>query len=398
MSKGHVHVVGAGLAGLSAALHLRSAGLDVTLWEGARAAGGRCRSYHDSRLDCLIDNGNHLVLSGNRSVMRYLALAGAPDALVPAPAAAFPFVDLASGERWTVGINDGALPWWPLSRARRPAGVPLGAFLRSLPLLWASPEATIADAVQPEGHALTRFWEPMSLAVMNLPPHLASARLMAATAREAWRDGRLCRPMFAPEGLGTALVEPALRTLARQGVAVQFGRVVRAVEEQGGRASALRFASGEPVLLGPCDAVVLAVPPVRLNELFPEARAPEEASSILNAHFRLDRPVDAPRLLGVTCARTQWIFARREVLSLTISAAEHVEGTEAEHAALLAQLWAETKAALGLAPELQFRAARIVHERRATFRQTPEAVAQRPKTLTRLPNLVLAGDAIDTGL
>lgn len=393
-----VHVVGAGLAGLSAALELASAGARVTLWEGARAAGGRCRSYHDARLGRVIDNGNHLVLSGNRSVMRYLRLAGAPDALESAPAADFPFVDLATGQRWKVRINDGPLPWWPLLPGRRPAGVSLGAFLRSLPLLWAGADATIADATAPQGQALARFWEPMSFAVMNLPPHLASARLMAATAREAWRDGRLARPMFAPHGLGLALVEPALAALERHGVAVRFGCVLKALDEADGRVAALRFDDGSSVALEPADAVVLALPPARLNAVWSEAQAPEEVSSILNAHFVPDGPVLAPPLLGVTGARTQWIFARPGLLSLTISAAEHVPGTEAAHAALLADLWAETRAALGLPDGLGYRAARIVHERRATFRQTPANVARRAKVLTRLANLVLAGDHIDTGL
>lgn len=392
-----VHVIGAGLAGLSAALELASKGVAVTVWEGARHAGGRCRSYHDAKLGRVIDNGNHLVLSGNRSVQRYLKLAGATDALVAASEAAFPFIDLQSGERWTVRINDGSLPWWPFVSSRRPKGVGIGPFLRSLPLLWAGRHATIADAVSPSGHALTRFWEPMSFAVMNLPPHLASARLMAATAKEAWRDGRLCRPMFAPNGLGPALVDPAVGALSSK-AEIRFGRVLKDMDKARGRIHALRFDKGEPVQLAETDAVILALPPARLNEVWPEARAPEESSSILNAHFVPEGPVSAPPLLGVVSTRTQWIFAKPGLLSLTISAAEHVEGTDEAHGPLLEALWAETRAALGLSATMRYQAARIVHERRATFLQTPANAARRAKSLTSLSNLVLAGDHIDTGL
>jgi squalene-associated FAD-dependent desaturase len=393
-----VHVVGAGLAGLSAALELATAGVPVHLWEGAGAAGGRCRSYHDPKLGRTIDNGNHLVLSGNRSVARYLKLADAAHGLVAAPEAAFPFVDLASGERWTVRINDGPLPWWPLAPARRPAGVGLAPFLRALPLLWADEAASICDAARPQGHALARFWEPMSFAVMNLPPHLASARLMAATAKEAWRDGRLCRPMFAPDGLGAALVAPVLAKLERRGASVRFGAVLKALHVADGAVTELRFIQGEPVPVLPGEAVVLALPPARLNEIWPEARAPEDVSSILNAHFVPERSIEAPPLLGIVSARTQWIFARPGLLSLTISAAEHVEGTDEAHGPLLDALWAETKAALRLPADLGYSAARIVHERRATFLQTPANAARRAKTLTRVPNLLLAGDHIATGL
>ena len=69
---GEAHVIGAGLAGLSAAVRLADAGRCVTVYEVAPNAGGRCRSFYDRRLDRIIDNGNHLILSGNNSVMHYL--------------------------------------------------------------------------------------------------------------------------------------------------------------------------------------------------------------------------------------------------------------------------------------------------------------------------------------
>ncbi|HEY9163623.1 MAG TPA: FAD-dependent oxidoreductase, partial [Magnetovibrio sp.] len=55
-----VHVIGAGLAGLSAALHLASKGVAVTIHEAAPQAGGRCRSFVDPVLKAVIDNGAHL--------------------------------------------------------------------------------------------------------------------------------------------------------------------------------------------------------------------------------------------------------------------------------------------------------------------------------------------------
>ncbi len=97
-----VHVVGAGLAGLSAAVSLVEAGMHVLLHEAAKQAGGRCRSYYDPSLGLTIDNGNHLLLSGNRSTLDFMARIGAPeDALTGPDEAAFPFADLRTGERWT---------------------------------------------------------------------------------------------------------------------------------------------------------------------------------------------------------------------------------------------------------------------------------------------------------
>ena len=73
MAEGTVHIVGAGLAGLSTAVRLAGRGRRVVLHEANRFAGGRCRTFHDPRLEREIDNGNHLSLSGNRAARADLA-------------------------------------------------------------------------------------------------------------------------------------------------------------------------------------------------------------------------------------------------------------------------------------------------------------------------------------
>ena len=69
--RGTVYVIGAGMAGLAAAVRLSGQGRSVQVYEASPNAGGRCRSYHDPQLNCTLDNGNHLVMSGNSSVMAY---------------------------------------------------------------------------------------------------------------------------------------------------------------------------------------------------------------------------------------------------------------------------------------------------------------------------------------
>src|SRR5271166_1795373 len=103
----NVHIIGAGLAGLSAAVRLATPDNRVVVHEATAFAGGRCRSYHDASVGMTIDNGNHLLLSGNRAALDYLRSIGAEHRLVGPPAAEFSFVDLAGGEQWTLRFNDG---------------------------------------------------------------------------------------------------------------------------------------------------------------------------------------------------------------------------------------------------------------------------------------------------
>ncbi len=202
MQSGTVHVIGAGVAGLSAAVRLAQRGRHVIVHEQARQAGGRCRSYFDAAVGLMIDNGNHLVLSGNHAVLAFLATIGSEQVLEGPAKAEFPFVDLKSGERWTVRPNDGFFPHWIFSAGRRVPGSKARDYLGLLPLLWAGPRARIGDTIACRGALYERLWRPFLLAALNLEPSEGSARLAGAVVRETLlRGGGACRPLIATEGL-----------------------------------------------------------------------------------------------------------------------------------------------------------------------------------------------------
>ncbi|MCH8952348.1 MAG: FAD-dependent oxidoreductase [Proteobacteria bacterium] len=403
MAEGTVHIVGAGLAGLSTAVRLAGRGRRVVLHEANRFAGGRCRTFHDPRLEREIDNGNHLILSGNRSARAYLAAIGAGERLVEQPAR-FAFVDLANDQRWTVAMSGGAIPWWIAAPGRRIPDTGIADYLAGIRLALAGADKTVAEALPGRGPLWTRFWEPLTLAAINTTPERASAALLWAVLRETFARGeRYCRPMLAPGGLGPALVEPAVAWLEARGAELRLGRLLRTVESQARRAATLRFADGDEVL-GADDRVVLALPPSRLravlSQALPGIDPPDDACSIVNAFFRLAEPPPeglAP-ILGVLSSTAQWIFRRGDVVSVTVSAADSLGLDTKAGEELIPEIWQEVRRALGLAAGTSYLAARINKERRATFDQSPAGVAKRLQPRTALGNLFLAGDATDTGL
>ena len=395
---GVVHIVGAGLAGLSAAVRLTGQGRSVALYEAMRHAGGRCRTYADPRLGRDVDNGNHLLLSGNTSARDYLRLIGGSDRMREADAA-FPFVDLASGERWRVSPGASRIPWWIASPGRRIPGTGFSDYLAGWRLGLAGAATTVAQAIPDRGPLWRRFWEPLTLAALNTTPERGAAPLLRAVLAETFaRGAAACRPMFAPTGLGTALVDPAVSHLAARGVPIAFEHALKGVTNEGDRLTALHFANGRTVALGPDDRAILALPPTRLKSVLPWIEAPEDDAAILNAHFLVDDPAlaDAPPVTGLVNATTHWAFVRGDVVSVTVSAADRLGLMNRAPDELIPQLWAETARALNLRNPP--RAARVNKERRATFDQSPEGVSKRPNARTPLANLVLAGDATQTGL
>ena len=133
----NVHIIGAGISGLSAAVRLANANYRVHVHEATQQAGGRCRSYFDAATNLTIDNGNHLLLSGNRHALAYARSIGTEAGLVGPKRAQFPFVDITTGQRWQLDLGDGKLPLWVFDEARRVPDTKLLDYLALAPLIWA---------------------------------------------------------------------------------------------------------------------------------------------------------------------------------------------------------------------------------------------------------------------
>jgi squalene-associated FAD-dependent desaturase len=394
-STGQVHIIGAGLAGLAVAVRLTGSGRTVIVHEAAPHAGGRCRSYFDSELGCRIDNGNHLLLAGNNATLAYLKLIGAQRTVEGPPEAVFPFVDAVTKERWTLRPNRGVAPWWILAPNRRVPSTHATDYFVALALRRAGPSATVAAVLDARQILFRRLWEPLAVAALNTSVEQASATLFWNILRETLgRGGTACRPLLPRVGLSETFVAPALARLRADGAEIRFGARLKAAHFAGKRVSALVFDTGS-ITLGGSDSVILSVPAAIAARLVPALTVPDLSSPIVNAHFRCNSPQGAPFLVGMVGGAAQWIFRKRGVLSVTVSAADRIVDLPA--AELCELFWQDVALAYRL-PTRPVPPARIVKERRATFLASPEQLKRRPGQITAWENLLLAGDYVETGL
>lgn len=394
MKSGKAFVIGAGLSGLSAAVALAKESVAIELVEAAPQAGGRCRSYFDATLGQVIDNGNHFVLTGNHATMGYLRTIGAKDGLEGPEKARTSFVDIRSGERWTIAPNDSVLPLWLFDEKARVPGTKPADYLEIAKLLRGNESRTIADVMACEGPLWERLLRPFFLGALNTEPEVASAALAGALVRETFaKGGRAYRTRIAHPTLASVFVDPATRFLQASGANIRLGERLRRIVLD--RESVVALEVQDAVLpVGRDDTVVLSTPPWVTGELLPGTPVPDEFSAIVNAHFRIAPPEGVPGMLGVIGGTAEWIFSFRDRISVTISGADRLVDRDREELARI--IWNDVCAAHDRVhdlPEWQ-----IVKEKRATFRATPEQAAKRASAETAFRGLFLAGDWTDTGL
>ncbi len=222
-------MIGAGWAGLAAAVRLVQGGADVTLWDMAPQAGGRARSWQDAQGHWL-DSGQHILIGVYRDTLDLMRLVGAdPEALMHRMPLTLVNAE-GQGLRWgrggplVAGLQAvlGHTGWgWSerLGLARWGAGL----LLRGLrcPADW-----SVARLCQDMPEAVrSELAEPLCVAALNTRLEEASATVFLRVLRDALLGGPGAADLLLPRApLQALLPDPALHWLSQRGVHAQFGQ------------------------------------------------------------------------------------------------------------------------------------------------------------------------------
>jgi hydroxysqualene dehydroxylase len=286
-----IAVVGGGLAGLTAALELVDAGVDVTLYEARPTLGGAVQTLpeRDGDPQPPPDNGQHIALGCFTEYLRFLERVGERDAVLRTRLA-LPVLD----ERARRGDISASLP-----ALLRYAHVPLRDRVR-IPVTTARCKFAHARDGETFGGvlrrlgasdaAVDRFWDVFIRPALNLRADEVDAAAGLFTVRTA---------LLGPRG-NADLVLPTKPLGAMHGDAA--GKILEDRVQLDTRIESLDEVDA--------DAIVVATPPRESARLLDEAAPLLEDSPIVSVHLWFARPLLSTPLAALLGTDAHWIFDR----------------------------------------------------------------------------------------
>ena len=259
----------------------------------------------------------------------------------------------------------------------------------------------MSDLLEKDTLIYKRFWKPFTIAVLNTHPNEASAKLLwRIIIKTLFFKNDPLKPFVVKKSLSDSLINPAVKKILDQGGDIKCNTRLKKIIFKNNFAEEIIF-NKNTIKIDKDELVVLAVTPNVVSKILPNIKTPKKTNCILNIHFKLNQKhneikfPDDSFFVGVIGGVVDWIFKKKNILSITISAANYLNNLDNDKISKI--VWEDVKKVfnLGTVKKPKYK---IIREKMATFVQSPEEIFRKPKMYTKYKNLFLAGDWVDTGL
>jgi len=402
-----VLIIGGGLAGLSAASILSSKNYSVTVLESSPKLGGRTFSFQDKKFDSVIDNGQHILMGCYKDTLSFLKLIGAQNKFDYQKNLELDFI---TEERFIYSLKANKL-FYPFNLLYAVLKydafefddkIKFISFVIKLPFLSkrSLEKLSVKDWLKlhnQSSNTIKMFWEILCVAAMNTNLEKASALYFYKILVEIFFKGNFASTIILPKfGLSESFINPAKDFIISNGGKIFCSETVKEISLKNTVVNEVKTLNNS---YKEYDFIISAIPLHSLQKLIGldelEIKLELEYSTIVNIHIWSDGFDFDKRFIGLLDSHLHWIFKKDDHFNIVISDADYLAEKSKEEIIHFAAEELSKYINLDIS---KIKSYKILKEKRATFIPSNKILNHRPKSRTKIKNLFLAGDWIDTDL
>jgi len=421
-----VAVIGGGLAGLSAAVFLSGAGLNVSLFESSSGLGGRAYSLTHAQTGIQFDNGKHILAGWYANTFEYLKLIGSYDKLNIPKSFNTVFCEK-GGRKFRIksgdsnpGLLKGLLGFGKFSLKDKLLIHRLISLLKSRDINNAGfAQTNLEDLIikyKLTHNHLKYFLFPFSYSVFNASPPDISAAVFYNVINRAFSAPGGFSLIVPEQTLGELFIKPSVEFLEKHGAKIHTSSKISDLVIADNSVKRLITSGGQDLTF---DYYISAVPFHSFGRLFQSSdldieeyfniKGTLKSASILNVHLFcnsflpqkiIQLSKDNGNITGFIGTNIQWMFTGEKHISISVSSPEKTIDNfhKLSRDDIKRICVKELGECLSVYKDVSVSDIEIIHEKRATFIPDCESLYARPVTESKINNLFVAGDWTSTGL
>jgi len=422
MSGKKVIIVGAGIAGITAAVELAKNKFTPIVLESRKFAGGRAYSHPDSSTGVSIDNGQHLLMGAYHNFLKLLNDLGTNDKLIRTNGIKIPFFHKDKGQSLfktdtlpgKFGMLFGLFNYGFLSFSEKINAI---SFILSLAISKKnSKDLTVNELLKrykQTKNSIECFWEPLCLATMNSTPEKVSADIFRTVILKAFFTNSSNSNLIYPKTGLSELFVTWEDIIKKAGGTVRYGVKIEEIVCENNNVKYIKsntedFFADDYIFAIPPNKLLTIIDKSNLSKYFPNLDK-FKFSPIISIYLWFNKDFADMRINGILKTYIQWIFNRKMIVenceklnqypghyAITISGADELVNKTKDE--LLEICIRELNDTFPQSRNATLLNSVIVKEKYATVILEPQIIKFRPKAETIIPNMYLAGDWTDTGL